>query len=527
LATGGLAQADITIHSDPAVLESGQECLLTAHDPSHQDACYSWELLLPGSGTLLNPIGPDRIRYRAPRLPHPQNVIIRANITNGPVPKWVDKSFHIGLPKVLILPSPRDPKGWAALDASPQAAWAAAARPVVVSLRSCELTAVHEDWEQRSFKWSADAPQGGQFTLSAQGRGVVYHAPLVLKRQTFRITATDPGGAKGSCLVDVLPPPMPKRLKDVLQPGNQVYRTRLARSMGEDWLLPHMTSFAELPAPLEAGAGSVHCIQYVDDAEAGFPDRSWLVGRRDGIWKASRPDEVARVALKGQISMFSVRADGPEPFPKTACTAMAVRIPGSQAPAGRALVIGLEKRERDRQSYICALGPDGTVKPIVGSGDSKSASQFDYGSAKEVACPSVAGLALDRLGNIIWLDRQGNLRTISLDGKVAPFAAASRCRYEDRDKAERWRLLPRIDAHSAETYCGLALDPDSGELFVASSRRVYRIKPGGAATLVLGEGLAGAGGVAPHPPVQDPYQAYPCRLQSLRDLKLHHGCLYY
>ncbi len=242
-------------------------------------------------------------------------------------------------------------------------------------------------------------------------------------------------------------------------------------------MVPKLQIYAGDPDPLPGAPTAVrfrniHRICYLDDPSMpGAINRHWAVSDDFGV---------QLVSLRGEIQPWlgaaTRQAHGDRvPWVPGAfhCEGLASRPPNSLPGNPHHLVFSEAPADprMGRASQVYALEPDGSRRLLAGT--------HEFGG--------IADLAMDREGAVFVLDR-GNRRVdrISPQGEVSPVAG---------------------DAFVQPM--GLALDPQTGELYVSDFDAVYRIRPDGDVRRVLRTGEAHGSLGALEPPVHDPAPRIP------------------
>jgi hypothetical protein len=373
----------------------------------------------------------------------------------------------------------------------------------VVEVRSehtCGFIAAHADGLRRAWYWSIDETGGGTF-MSSQGRpGIQYRAPRVVHgTPVFHIRATDPGGG-GSAVFAIVVLPSPNTLGaralqalDVLVqpqtmgPHAAVHGTVVPAAEPFAGTLPGAELREDAPNPPEFWHGG---IRFMTDPAPAMKDLNgrWLAWGHDRIMVMRAPSAYARLELHGQLTPTMPFADA-ERFPMVDISALNVLPVGGSSPGRWHMVAMLHGYTAPFDgNFLCGIDPDGTVWPIAGRPGPYAFTPTGpaEGPGASIAFSNIAGIALDRQGNILVTETRGLIRQVSEMGVVTILAGA-----QLPPNIGYYGSVPPRDGHGAEARFAelgpCALDPDTGDLYVADNRNlIRRVSRDGTVTTLLG-----------------------------------------
>jgi len=393
LASAGIhAQAQVTLRAGLERLESFQTCIFTAAHADGAPRLWEWSIREEdGGGFTRMRRGPGNL-YRAPQVDQEQIFHIQVQVQGHPE--------QAAEATIRVVPSPIPilaPTG--SLEAG----------------KGCRLDVQPRDGQARAFTWSVQEADGGTFTDLGLMK-VTYHAPLAVERRTVHICATDSRSGDRSVVPMVIGPKTTGlAARDLVFAADGGL---IGRVQGPDWLAPELGRFREAQ-PLEARpdslsgfafprypASPVLGIHWVADPAMGALNGRWLVNDHEGLLTVSRSGAWERLALRIRKSPTDVEG---EPLPTTACTAVAVRPPGSDRHNPRHVVVALRLEEGPHYELF-ELTPDGMLTPL------KVTRHRDY-FPKATDIHHSAGALIHRHDELAWnwsidamaMDTTGNL----------------------------------------------------------------------------------------------------------------------
>jgi hypothetical protein len=156
--------------------------------------------------------------------------------------------------------------------------------------------------------------------------------------------------------------------------------------------------------------------------------------------------------------------------------------------------------------FLCRMDLQGLLEPMGRTrceyGWGRKPGARLAGPLAEVTFGGIRALAVDRDGEVILADGWGTIRRISRANQVVLVAGA------DPGPAE---AAPdgRGPAPVFQEIVDMALDPQTGDLYVGEPTRVLRVRPGGEVATLLGAGGPGDPGAASREPCASPVNLVP------------------
>jgi len=356
---------------------------------------------------------------------------------------------------------------------------------------SSVLRVAHQDGMPRRWKWDilGHAPDQG-YIMPIGPDQALYTAAAVPGPRRFQVQAADLNDPATNATFQITVSPGPEG------------------QGGGGWLHPGLFPIA---GKLDGRAsdptspfGRLSAIRFIDDPELGPLDQQWVAADPWGIRAVSGRGELtwlagARPRPDAEDGGEAQALPGPE---AVACTALAVRPPGSAADNPHHLVFAqqtypfLAHGDRlHRGSLVLDRGREGRVEALAGSAHELG---YQDGAGPMARFGPIRDLAIGRKGEIYALDVENSaIRRIAPDGTVTTLAGRP-C------PAGAEPALVDGPGASAQfgALRGLALEPDSGDLYVTDGHTVRRITPAGLVTTVLG--APGASGFSPSPARPEP-----------------------
>ena len=320
----------------------------------------------------------------------------------------------------------------------------------VTSRVPCVLTASHGDGKPRAWKWSVVGLEDAAKLLEPLGPDRVrVRTPVTLVERSFTVVAEDSQNPSvtGTFVLRITPNP---------QAGSG--ERALTQGLFPSAFTPSLVPFLEHPerrkSLLEADP-LAYQIAFCDDETMGGLNRCWLLAR----------------GLKG-LEAYKVAGDpvAIPGFPQPAasrlrCMAVATLPPGpGQVPAGAPRVVFCEMELSDGFT-IYALEADGRRRFLAGG----HGMRHEDGPGETARFAAVGNVALDRQGNVYVCGFADGVRKISLDRRVSTL----------------WLAHPGRYRTISDPQC-LAIDPATGELYVAGDGWVDKLTPEGRQISVLG-----------------------------------------
>ena len=322
---------------------------------------------------------------------------------------------------------------------------------VVTSRVPCVLTASHGDGKPRAWKWSVVGLEDASRLLEPLGPDRVrVRTPVTLVERSFTVVAEDAQdpSVTGTFVLRITPNP---------QAGSG--ERALAEGLFPSAFTPSLVPFLghpERPDPHISVDTYLHQIAFCDDEAMGALDRCWLLA---SSLKGLEAFKVAGTPVP--IAGFPAPADR-----RLRCVSVATLPPGpGEVPAGAPRVV-FGVTEGSHSYFIYALEADGRQRMLAGG-----YGRYDQDGPGKTARFDVArNLVLDRRGNVYVCAGRRGIRKISLDGQVSTL----------------WLAHPGRVQTVTDPEC-LAIDPATGDLYVAGPGWVDRLAPDGRQTPVLGD----------------------------------------
>ncbi len=316
---------------------------------------------------------------------------------------------------------------------------------------------------------------GGQIQPGPDGKAS-FQAPVVtVKPVTVRIQVSDrahPGSnAIHQIVVRPVIPGFPELLADVVLPA----------VLGPDYLfaVPTLSRFTPGANPM-TGSGFL----FQDVGQVRFIEPGTGLGALDGTWLVTDGNPWRRNAMAVSPQGLIV----PVPAWMNEVTTFITR-PRDSHPDNPHRLVFTERMKGSPGTLIRSMELDGTVRTLAGGPDADPMHPTVYreGKGTEARIGGVHGMAMDRDGTLYFCDVTSRvIRRLDTTGEVSLYAGRPSAHLPSPSQPEADGLANQVTFRGLSD---LALDPATGELFVAdlyTVRRVHQTKEGLRVDTILG-----------------------------------------